>query len=62
VSNKTIAISTVIIAISLATLIALFAETYATLQNINPVAAIAAATVVLIGLVWFKKTAKTQQV
>lgn len=59
VSNKTIAVSTAIIVISLVALAAILAETYATLQSINPVAAIAAAAVVIIGLVWFKKASKS---
>ena len=54
-SNKTIAISTIII-VSFITLAALSAEIYATLQTINPVAAIAAVTVALIGIIWFRKT------
>jgi heme/copper-type cytochrome/quinol oxidase subunit 2 len=57
-SNKTIAVGTVIIAISLITLAALSAEVYATLQSINPVAAAAAVAVAVIGLIWFKKTSK----
>ena len=56
-SHKTIAVSTIII-VSLVTLAALFAESYAVLQSINPVAVLAAATVVVIGLVWFKKASK----
>jgi len=58
VSRKAIAISTVIIVISLLTLVMLSTETYMNLQTINPAAAIAAAVVVVIGLVWFKKTVK----
>ncbi len=58
VSRKAIAVSTVIIVISLLTLVMLSTETYMNLQTINPAAAIAAAVVVVIGLVWFKKTVK----
>jgi len=36
----------------------ILAETYMTIQSIDPIATIAAITVVIIGLVWFKKTAK----
>ena len=56
-SNKNIAISAVIL-FSIATFVTLLAEAYMTLQGINPVAVIAAITVALIGIVWFKKTAK----
>ncbi len=56
-SHKIIAVSTAIIAVFV-TLAILFAEIYAILQNINPVAAIAAAVVVVIGLLWFKRTVK----
>jgi hypothetical protein len=57
-SNKTIAVSTVIIIISLITLAVLSAEIYATLQSINLIAATAAVAVAVIGLIWFKKTSK----
>lgn len=56
-SHKTIAVSTVII-VSIVTLAALLAESYAVLQSINPVAVLAAAAVVVIGLVWFRKASK----
>jgi heme/copper-type cytochrome/quinol oxidase subunit 2 len=58
-SNKTIAVSTVIIIISLVTLAALSAEIYARLQTINPVAAIVAVAVAVVGIIWFKKTTKS---
>jgi len=57
-SNKNIAISAVIL-VSIITLVSLLAETYMTLQGINPVAVIAATTVAAIGIMWFKKTAKS---
>ena len=57
-SNKAIVASTVIIIISLVTLAARFGEIDATLQTVNPIAAIAAAVVVVIGIIWFKKTTK----
>jgi hypothetical protein len=56
-SHKTIAVSTVII-VSIVALAALLAESYAVLQSINPVAVLAAAAVVVIGLVWFRKASK----
>jgi len=58
VSHKTIAVSTIIV-VSLVTLTAIYAESYAALQSINPVAVFAAAAVVVIGLVWFKKASKS---
>ena len=57
-SNKNIAIGTVVILVSLITCLALFTATYATLQAINPTAAIAAITVAVIGIAWFKRSAK----
>jgi hypothetical protein len=58
VSHKAIALSTIIV-ISLVTLTALFAESYAALQSMDPVAVLAAAAVVVIGLAWFKKANKS---
>ena len=57
-SHKAIALSTIIV-ISLVTLTALFAESYAALQSMDPVAVLAAAAVVVIGLAWFKKANKS---
>jgi len=57
-SSKIIALGTVIIVISLVTLAALSAEIYATLQSINPIAALAAVIVAVAGLIWFRKTRK----
>ena len=57
-SNKTIAISTAIV-ISMVTIGTLLAESYTTLQSINPVAVLAATTVAVIGLAWFKKVNKS---
>ena len=62
VSHKTIAaLSTAIIVVSLLTLTALSAETYAALQRINPVAAIAALVVVVVGIAWFRKATKSEE-
>lgn len=59
VSHKTIAaVSTAIIIITMLTIAALYAETYTALQTVSPVAVIAAAAVVVIGVVWFKKSSK----
>ena len=57
-SNKHIAIGTVIIFVSLITCLAFFTATFAALQGINPTAAIVAITVAVIGILWFKKTTK----
>lgn len=58
-NNKNVAIGTVIILVSVITFIAFFTETYTTLLSINPAAAMVAITVAVIGIVWFKKTAKS---
>jgi hypothetical protein len=55
-SNKTVALGTAVILVSIITLVAIVTETYVTLQGINPVATIAAVTVAIIGIAWFKKT------
>ncbi len=57
-SNKNIAIGTVVILVSLITCLSFFTATFATLQGINPTAVIAAITVAVIGILWFKKTTK----
>jgi len=53
--SKNLAVSAIIIG-SVITFSALFEEAYITFHNINPVAIIAALTVIVIGLAWFKKT------
>ena len=58
-SHKNFAVGTAIILVSLVAFSVLAAETYTALQSINPIAVIAAATVVVIGLAWFKKANKT---
>ena len=58
-NNKNVAIGTVIILVSVITCLAFFTETYTALLSINPAAAIVAITVAIIGIVWFKKTAKS---
>jgi uncharacterized membrane protein len=57
VSSKNIAISAAVI-VSIITFITLFGETYMTLQAINPIAIIAAVTVAVIGIAWFRKTVR----
>ncbi len=56
-SHKTIAVSTIIV-VTFVTLTALLTESYAVLQSINPIAVLAAAAVIVIGLAWFKKASK----
>ena len=56
-SNKNFAIGTLIVLVSIVT-VGLLAEAFLTLQGINPIAALAAITVAVIGVVWLKKTAK----
>jgi hypothetical protein len=41
---------------SLVSSLAVFTATYTALQSINPAAAVAAVTVAIIGIAWFKKT------
>ena len=53
--SKNLAVSAIIIG-SIITFSALLEEAYITFHNINPVAIIAALTVIVIGLAWFKKT------
>ena len=54
-SSKNIAISAVII-VSIITFVTLLGEAYMTFQVLNPIAIIAAITVALIRIAWFKKT------
>ena len=56
-SNKNIAIGTAAVLI-LIIAITIASKTNTTIQSINPLAAITAITVAIIGLAWFKKTAK----
>ena len=55
-SHKNLAIGTAVILVSFLTLIAFLTTSYATLQAINPIAALTAITVAIIGIAWFKKT------
>lgn len=52
-SHKNLAIGTV--AILVFSLLALLISSYTTLQTINPIAALTAITVAIIGIIWFKK-------
>jgi hypothetical protein len=55
-SRRNIAIKGTAVLFSLVSSLVIFKATYTTLQSINPAAAVAAVTVALIGIVWFKKT------
>jgi len=55
---KILALGTVIVIVSVVTVAAFSAETYAALRSFNPLATLAAVAVGLAGLVWFKKTSK----
>jgi hypothetical protein len=56
-SNKNLAVGTLIVLVSFVA-VALLAEIYLTLQAVNPIAVLAAVTVALIGIAWLKKTTK----
>jgi hypothetical protein len=54
-SHKNFAIGIAIILFSILSLIVFLTTSYAPLQAVNPIAALTAITVAIIGLVWFKK-------
>jgi predicted tellurium resistance membrane protein TerC len=54
VSHRNLAIGTIVFLVSILGLVMLFAMT-SVLQAVNPLAAVTALTVALIGIVWFKK-------
>ncbi len=56
-SNKTLALGTVVVLVSIVA-VTLVVGAGLMLQAINPLAALAAVAVALVGLAWFKKTAK----
>ncbi|HLN89575.1 MAG TPA: hypothetical protein VK253_05870 [Candidatus Binatia bacterium] len=55
-SHRNLAIGTVVILVSFVTLTVLLITSYTKLQAINPVAALTATVVAVIGISWFKKT------
>ncbi|MDD3792026.1 MAG: hypothetical protein PHY74_02715 [Candidatus Bathyarchaeota archaeon] len=55
-SNKNLTISRIIILISLVTVITFLATCFLSMQSINPVAALSATIVAVIGMIWFKKS------
>jgi hypothetical protein len=56
-SHKSLAIGTVLVLVSLLAVVTFLATT-SIMQAINPVAALTALTVALIGIVWFRKASK----
>lgn len=55
-SKRTIAIGAILVLFSLVTSLTVFTAAYTAIQSINPAAAVAAVTVALLGILWFKKT------
>ena len=53
---KSLLIAATIVFISFATLITCLITSYAALQTLNPIAALTAITVAIIGILWFRKT------
>jgi hypothetical protein len=53
-SHKNLAIGTA--AILVFSIMALLTTSYSAIENINPIAALTAITVAIIGIAWFKKT------
>jgi hypothetical protein len=54
--HKNLAIGTVAILVFSLALTALLTTSYSAIEPINPIAALTALTVALIGIAWFKKT------
>jgi hypothetical protein len=54
-SHKNLAVGTVSILVFSIILTALLTTSYSSLENINPIAALTAITVAIIGMAWFKK-------
>ena len=55
-SHKNLAIGTAAILVLAITLTALLTTSHSAIETINPVAALTAITVAIIGITWFKKT------
>jgi hypothetical protein len=55
-SHKNIAIGTGAILIIFITFTAVLSTSYSAIETINPIAALTAITVAIIGIAWFKKT------
>jgi hypothetical protein len=55
-SHKNLAVGTATILVFSITLTAVLTTFYSTIETINPLAALTAITVAIIGIAWFKKT------
>jgi hypothetical protein len=55
-SHKNLALGTAAILVFAITLTALLMISYSVIETINPIAALTAITVAIIGITWFKKT------
>ena len=55
-SHKNLAVGTAAILVFSITLTALLTSSFSAIENINPIAALTAITVAIIGMAWFKKT------
>jgi hypothetical protein len=55
-SHKNLAIGATAILVFAITLTALLTTSYSAIETINPIAALTAITVAIIGITWFKKT------
>ena len=55
-SHKNLAIGTAAILVFSVTLTAVLTTSYSVIENINPIAALTAITVAVIGITWFIKT------
>ncbi len=55
-SHKILFVGTGVVLVSFITLIVLLTTFYASMQAFNPIAALTAITVAIIGIAWFKKT------
>jgi hypothetical protein len=54
-SHKNLAIGTAVILVSFITLMAFLTTSYSAIETINPIGALTAITVAIIGIAWFKK-------
>jgi hypothetical protein len=55
-SHKLLALGTAVFLVSFVALMAFLIDSYSALQAFNPIAALTAITVAVIGIAWFKKT------
>jgi hypothetical protein len=55
-SHRKLALGSVVFLFSMTAVAAFFATSYPALQAINPIAALTAVIVALIGIIWFKKS------